>query len=324
MTKHGLGLECQQSSKECTDNKAFVSLLVTPHVVTACHWVNVFFSNPVWWNCSQYPALRLHNKNIWGALCSSLSSAVFKDELDEQSCSQLKYSATPSQKCFHFVCYRLLYILQCHNKIIWSLSRVLSSANIEIYNLSRTLHNFPFHPSSLFSWTVFISLSISPSYYFAPVSKSVDDTSQHPLLSFPVSSLSSTDRQTWLLLPLCVLMETREKQRHPKQGPSALIASTLTPSYRLPFSHNTPVKFLTVSLNCYTICSHQCRSEVQSNSHPPRLLASTPPSPNSLVLPSDDDSASCFTRARIIIHILSLKKCSSLQYFTAVFHPSWL
>lgn len=44
MTKHCLGLECQQSSKECITltKKAFVSLLITPHVAAVCHWIKVF------------------------------------------------------------------------------------------------------------------------------------------------------------------------------------------------------------------------------------------------------------------------------------------
>lgn len=109
-----------------------------------------------------------------------------------------------------------------------------------------------------------------------------------------------------LHLLLRILMKTRSRD-----APNKVLQCWL-PQFKPPliccllFPHNTLARFLTASLNCYTICIHS--TSLKCNpicSFPLSLELSLHTTHPQL---SDYDSASCFTRAMTIIHTLSHRK----------------
>lgn len=174
-----------------------------------------------------------------------------------------------------------------------------------------------------------------PSLYLTlpPSSPSLMHLSPHhsnPLLSFPAFVLI-LNKHSWhpvfpplttfiFFPPLChshflgprlhlllrILMKTRSRD-----APNKVLQCWL-PQFKPPliccllFPHNTLARFLTASLNCYTICIHS--TSLKCNpicSFPLSLELSLHTTHPQL---SDYDSASCFTRAMIIIHTLSHRK----------------
>ena len=77
-------------------------------------------------NWSQYPALGLRHKNIWEALCFTLSTTLFQDELGEQSEIQCN-TFTKKQK--NNASSHLSAILQYYNIIIMSFPYRVNSSS---------------------------------------------------------------------------------------------------------------------------------------------------------------------------------------------------
>lgn len=186
----------------------------------------------------------------------------------------------------------------------------------------------PLSLNSLFSFTVFISLNLSVLFFcshfwfswhhitgthfchfqcrpYPPQTFLPSSSSCHLYFPSPSVSLPLPGPQT--VAAALHSNENREKQRHPKQGPSALIALILTPFYHLLF----PPQYLSKSSsqfppNAYTIVTHT--PNAPSNS----FLLSSP----LMILPYVSPEQWLFT----FFHLE--KKGSFLQYFAAIFQKS--
>lgn len=161
----------------------------------------------------------------------------------------------------------------------------------------------PLSLSSLFSFTSFSLSPISLSYYFAPISDSVDTTSQASTFVVSVLILNRRSRvpllrATFTFLPSSVSIPLPRPQTAAAASHSndnEVEVETHTPTWSFSddfcnsnsvlssvFPHNISVKLLTVYVNCYITCSHQYRSVAQSDSFSP--IARLVPLSHSLTL----------------------------------------